>query len=57
MILNEDSQKRWQLLACLMAFGGLLVDMAGYEFFYWPNQYLFLCLLIGFVNSTLNIQE
>lgn len=46
-VLNANSQKRWQLLISLMVFVGLLVDMAGYEFFYWPNQYLVFCIVTG----------
>jgi len=36
-----------RLALCTMALVGLLVDMAGYELFYWPNQYMHLFLIIG----------
>jgi putative inorganic carbon (HCO3(-)) transporter len=36
-----------RLALCTMALIGLLVDMAGYEFFYWPNQYLQLMFIVG----------
>jgi len=36
-----------RLVLCTMALVGLLVDMAGYELFYWPNQYLHLMLITG----------
>lgn len=45
--LDFGSEQRWQLLVSLMAFIGLLVNMAGYEFFYWPNQYLLFCMVVG----------
>jgi len=50
MILNAGIQQRWFLLVGLMALVGLLVNMAGYEFFYWPNQYLLFCMIIGCIN-------
>ncbi len=37
----------FRLIICTMALVGLLVDMAGYEFFYWPNQYLHLMFIVG----------
>lgn len=52
-ILNSNSQERWRLLISLMAFIGLLVNMAGYEFFYWPNQYLLFCIVVGCINASL----
>jgi O-antigen ligase len=52
-ILDYSSSKRWQLLVSLMAFIGLLVDMGGYEFFYWPNQYIFFCIIIGCMQSSI----
>jgi putative inorganic carbon (HCO3(-)) transporter len=36
-----------RLALCTMALLGLLVDMAGYELFYWPNQYLHLMVVVG----------
>ncbi len=36
-----------RLALCTMALIGLLVDMAGYELFYWPNQYLHLMVVVG----------
>jgi O-antigen ligase len=46
-ILNSNSNGRWELLVSLMAFIGLLVNMGGYELFYWPNQYLLFCIVTG----------
>jgi putative inorganic carbon (HCO3(-)) transporter len=36
-----------RLALCTMALIGLLVDMAGYELFYWPSQYLQLMFTAG----------
>lgn len=36
-----------RLVLCTMALVGLLVDMAGYELFYWPGQYLHLMFIVG----------
>jgi O-antigen ligase len=36
-----------RLALCTMALVGLLVDMAGYELFYWPGQYLHLLIVAG----------
>ena len=40
-----------RLIICLMAFIGLLVDMAGYELFFWPNQYLHLLFIVGCLSA------
>jgi hypothetical protein len=53
IVLDAGSNKRWYLLISMMAFIGLLVNMAGYEFFYWPNQYLLFCLIIGCIAASL----
>lgn len=34
-----------------LAIAAILINMAAYELFYWPNQYLFLCILIGSVEA------
>lgn len=51
--LDGSSYERWGLLVTLMAFIGLLIDMAGYEFFYWPNQYMFFCIIAGLLGGFL----
>lgn len=53
-VLNYNSDKWWLLSGGLAAFLGLLINMAGYEFFYWPNQYILFCIIIGFINACLN---
>ena len=41
---------RWQLLAVTMSvLCGLLVNMGGYELFYWNNPYMLFCLICGFI--------
>jgi hypothetical protein len=52
-ILNYSTDIAWILLISLMAFIGLLVNMAGYEFFYWPNQYIFFCIIAGCISACL----
>jgi len=49
-ILNSP-QRRLQLLIVLAAFIGLLVSMGGYEFFYWTNQYIYFCVLVGLIGA------
>lgn len=51
--IKLDSRQRWQLLVSLIGFLALLVNMAGYEFFYWTNQYLLFCIVIGCLNASL----
>jgi O-antigen ligase len=46
-ILEYDPKSKQQLLIILSAFIGLLVSMGGYELFYWPNQYMYFCILVG----------
>lgn len=46
-ILDYTSQERKQLLIALTAFLGLLVNMAGYELFYWPGLYILFCIVTG----------
>ncbi|MDD4939408.1 MAG: O-antigen ligase family protein [Candidatus Omnitrophica bacterium] len=53
--LNNGSLLKLRLSVCLTALIGLLVNMAGYEFFYWPNQYLFFCVIVGCLNASLRI--
>ncbi len=49
--LNHVSQRRLQLLMILCAFIGLLVNMGAYELFYWPNQYMYFCILAGLIEA------
>lgn len=53
-LLNYKSDKRNMLLVSLMAFIGLLINMAGYELFYWSNQYVLFCAIAGFIHACLN---
>jgi O-antigen ligase len=48
---NFTSIKRWQLAISLTALIGLLVNMGGYELFYWPNPYMFFCILVGIIRA------
>lgn len=50
-ILTNLPHRREQLLIILSAFIGLLVNMGAYELFYWPNQYMCFCILIGCLGS------
>jgi O-antigen ligase len=50
-ILRDNAYRREQLLLILSAFVALLVNMGAYELFYWPNQYMFFCILIGSIGS------
>ena len=45
--LNNVPFKKGQLLVIVSAFVGLLVNMGAYELFYWSNQYICFCILIG----------
>jgi O-antigen ligase len=50
-ILSAAPQKKQELLLILSAFVGLSVNMAGYELFYWPNPYIYFCILIGLIEA------
>lgn len=50
-ILSDAPQKKQQLLLVLSSFVGLLVNMGGYELFYWPNPYIYFCILIGLIEA------
>jgi O-antigen ligase len=50
-ILKDEQKKRWQLLLTLSAFIGLLVNMGAYELFYFPNIYLYFCILVGSIGA------
>jgi len=56
-ILNGASKERQRLLLVLSALVGLLVNMAGYELFYWPNLYIYFCILIGLVEASCRSQR
>ncbi|KPK99070.1 MAG: hypothetical protein AMJ95_01260 [Omnitrophica WOR_2 bacterium SM23_72] len=51
--LSNQSLNKKQLTLILCAIIGILVNMAAYELFYWPNQYIFFCILLGCINSLL----
>jgi hypothetical protein len=46
--LNRAGSYSYFLLAALVA---LLINMVGYELFYWFNPYIYFCLLIGLVEA------
>ena len=56
-VLNLASKERWQLLVVVAAFIGLLVSMVGYEFFYWPNQYILFCIIVGCIGAFCRWEE
>jgi len=47
----EDGDRRQRLLMPMVAWIGLLVNMAAYELFYWPNTYILFCLLCALVKE------
>jgi O-antigen ligase len=49
--LDNMPGEKQRLLALLSALLGLLVNMAGYELFYWPNIYIYFCILIGLIEA------
>ncbi|MBN1492935.1 MAG: O-antigen ligase family protein [Candidatus Omnitrophica bacterium] len=50
-VFSADRYNRVVFTALVSCLCGILLNMAAYELFYWPNQYVFLCLLIGFVEG------
>jgi len=51
LTLKHKPERREQLLIVLTAFVGLLINMGAYELFYWSNQYMYFCILIGCLGS------
>jgi O-antigen ligase len=51
------ARKDFKMLILLCAFIGLLVNMAAYELFYWPNQYMFFCILAGLIAAFCGKEE
>lgn len=47
----EDKRKKELLLVSMSALMGLLVNMAGYELFYWHNPFALFCILCGMVSA------
>ena len=45
--LEAGSKEWWFLFVVLMSFIGLLVDISGYDVIFWPNPYLYFCILAG----------
>jgi len=43
---TAEDEKR-QLFVVLLALTGFLLNLAGYEMFYWSNQYFLFCILMG----------
>lgn len=48
---NAKGDNKLVLLTLLCALIGLLVNMGGYDLFYWNNPYMLLCLNCGFIQS------
>jgi O-antigen ligase len=46
-----NKNKDHMLLISLSAWVGLLVNMGGYDLFYWNNPYVLFCLLTGFIQG------
>lgn len=49
--VSDASSSRQQLVFVFSALIGLLVNMGAYELFYWPNQYIYICILIGLIGN------
>jgi len=47
----ENRNKKHMLLISVSAWVGLLVNMGGYDLFYWNNPYVLFCLLTGFMQG------
>jgi len=45
--LHYAWEKRTRLAAVLAVFAGFLVNLAAYDLFYWPGQYIYFCIIIG----------
>lgn len=56
-MFDYKSRNRQQLLMVLSAFIGLLVNLVGYELFYWNNQYICFCILAGCTNALLRNKD
>lgn len=46
-----DENKRQMLLIAMSALVGFLVNMGGYDLFYWNNPYMLFCLICGFISA------
>ncbi|MCM8824029.1 MAG: O-antigen ligase family protein, partial [Candidatus Omnitrophica bacterium] len=46
-ILKDNPNMHFYLTMVILSLIGFLVNMAGYELFYWPNQYLHFCILVS----------
>lgn len=47
----SGGNSRTLLSLMLLAPVGILVNMTGYELFYWANPYMFFCLICGFIQG------
>ncbi len=57
-LLKKGVKKIKETLIPMSALVGLLVNMGGYELFYWNNPYMLFCLICGFIAAlTLGSQE
>jgi O-antigen ligase len=56
-IREADKEEKQRFLISLSALVGLLVNMGGYDLFYWRNPYMFFCLLCGLVAVTASKEE
>ncbi len=54
---SHKSSDRQQLILVFCALVGLLVHMGAYELFYWPNQYIYLCIILGCINALVRMKD
>lgn len=44
-------REKEELVIFMCGLGGLLVNMAGYDLFYWHNPFVLFCILCGIIAS------
>jgi len=49
--LKKTDTKYLQVSVVFFALIGLLVNMFAYDLFYWPNPYLYFCIILGLIES------
>ena len=47
----RQQEARSIALTLTASFLSFLITSAGYELFYWPNQYIYFCLIVGLIGS------
>lgn len=55
--LDHASLKRYFLICVSMGFIGVLIDISGYDVMYWPNPYLYFCILAGWISGLCNYAD